>query len=69
MKRPLSWHKQNLLNMRYSLHAAEARVELASKDRDKIRQSLALAEEQIALAETRGLTEYDNERLGIKRVR
>lgn len=67
MKQSIQWHKECLKNRMFALQllrdeiaAREAAYKAREQDADEYR-------EQIALAEKRGLTAFDSERLGKKR--
>lgn len=67
MKKPITWHRECLANAERSLAEREASLarEAVSVERD--RASLAFRRRQIEEAETRGLAEFDSERLLVKR--
>ena len=69
MKRPVSWHKECLVNQ---YRSAERRHMEALRELDAANQDMKHADEyhaQIELAEAKGKTAFDSERFGVKRVK
>jgi len=66
-KMSIEWHREGLLNMKASLAREFDAMERQRVRYSSLRDSVALRERQIALAEKRGLTEFDSERLLVKR--
>lgn len=67
MKRPIAWHEECLGNMRHTLKRLQATVAAAEADRDALANELLFRAEQIDEAKRRGMAEFDNEKLLVKR--
>ena len=66
-KMSIEWHREGLLNMKASLAREFGALERQLIRCSSLRDSVELREKQIAEAEKRGLTEFDSERLLVKR--
>jgi hypothetical protein len=69
MKQSISWHRKCANNTRRSLEAAEKQLVYAQENVTRLRANADLYDRQIAEAERRGLSEFDDERLLITRQR
>lgn len=64
MKFPLSWHEECLRNFKRSLKEEEQYIQHLQNKLDRSKKELEEKEAQYALAVSRGLKEYDPNKLG-----
>jgi hypothetical protein len=69
MKQSISWHRQCANNTRRALEAAEKQLVYAQENVTRLRANADFYDQQIAEAERRGLSEFDDDRLLIARQR
>lgn len=67
MKQPMDWHRDAIANWRRSLNADHKRLQDELSRLHRSQYELEFYERQIAEAEKRGMTDFDRERLLVKR--
>ena len=66
-KQTLAWHQQCCKNLRRSVEAKRDKLATLAKEVERDEARLAFYEQQIGLAESRGMDSFDDARLGVKR--
>ena len=69
MKKPISWHKECLANRIVFMCKKEKTIEQLETEVFNDENEIDFYKTQIDLAEERGLKEFDNTRLGVKRTK
>jgi hypothetical protein len=67
MKQPISWHRECASNARRTLEREELYLASAMGRIARLREQTDFYDRQIAEAERRGMSEFDSERLLVKR--
>jgi hypothetical protein len=67
-KHAIEWHKECLGNARESLLRYREEIKRKQEDADRLERECIFYDGQIIRAEEMGLTEFDREKFGIKRV-
>ena len=68
MKFPISWHKEGLENMRASAKRYRDVANRALEDAERCEKECRAYAAQIISAEKKGLTAFDGDRFGKKRI-
>lgn len=68
MKNTLEWHREGLANAESSLAYEERRLAETQRSVERMRERVAFRKAQITEAERRGMTDFDADRLLVKRV-
>ncbi|HEV7216858.1 MAG TPA: hypothetical protein VGP33_17260, partial [Chloroflexota bacterium] len=66
-RRSLAWHRESIINIRYSLDDRERQLARLSADVENMRERLAFYKAQLAEADRRGMDGFDNDKLLVKR--
>jgi molecular chaperone GrpE (heat shock protein) len=67
-RRSLAWHRESIINIRYSLDDRERQLARLSADVENMRERLAFYKAQLAEADRRGMDGFDSDKLLVKRT-